>query len=84
MLDLTTCWRLRWVSLILIYHTDDMLLIAGGRRRGRTFELSETGVSAVITRIRELGLKVTSGKTEAVWFRPTSNEETIVDVYDGE
>ena len=49
-------------------YADDTLLIACGRKWGRTTRLMEVGLEALIRRIRNLGLEVATQKMEAMWF----------------
>lgn len=69
-------WVLRGAllpGLSLSCYADDTLVMARERNWERTIQLAEVGVKQVVTRVRNLGLRVALEKTEAIWFgRPRS------------
>ncbi|KOC70163.1 hypothetical protein WH47_08640, partial [Habropoda laboriosa] len=55
-------------GVALTCYADHTLVLAAGRKVGRTIRLAEAGVASVVTSIRGLGLDVAPGKTESMWF----------------
>lgn len=51
-----------------ICYADDTLLVACGRTWTRTIRLMEAGLAALTKKITELGLRIATQKTQAVWL----------------
>jgi hypothetical protein len=52
----------------LVCYADDTLVLAEGTDYERTIQLAELGVSCIVGKIEELGLRISPSKTEAIWF----------------
>ncbi|CAG4946299.1 unnamed protein product [Colias eurytheme] len=55
-------------SVSVICYADDTLLIAEGESYREATHFAELGISRVVNKIQDLGLKIAPHKTEALWF----------------
>ncbi|CAG4939554.1 unnamed protein product [Colias eurytheme] len=55
-------------SISVICYADDTLLIAEGESYQEATHFAELGISRVVNKIQDLGLKIAPHKTEALWF----------------
>ncbi|XP_050476656.1 uncharacterized protein LOC126866761 [Bombus huntii] len=60
----------------LTCYADDTLVLVWGTAWGRTVRLAELAMACVVAEIKELGLRVSGEKSEAMWFCRKADHET--------